>query len=151
MLFAWQVKHPQKKLPPALAAAVYTSACLLSFDNTVDLDLQSARSFGGGNYSGVATDQQAWLQGGQGRNQIGRERSSVPGPNPSSSQRGSGSQRYNNQQYVAVKDGRGPRSDPNNYGRSPSTGQYPPSDNRYNNSSSGRNAYFKRPKGGGGA
>ncbi|CAM6097575.1 unnamed protein product [Calypogeia fissa] len=149
---AFKVKYPQKTLPPVLAAAVYTTACVLSFDNTLERDLPPSRSYGGSSSrSGAGPDQRSWGQGNPGGSGSGRERSNVPGVSSSNAQRGSGSQRWGNSLYVAVKDGKSPRQEHSNDGKVSSGGQGA-FDTRHKGShhqGSGRGAYFKRPKGGG--
>ncbi|KAL2634461.1 hypothetical protein R1flu_005940 [Riccia fluitans] len=73
---SFKIKYPREKLPPELAASVYTIACILSFDNMINLEpvapSRPSSALGPGTASRM--DSQAWFQGGQGQQSNGGNR-----------------------------------------------------------------------------
>ncbi|KAG6557198.1 hypothetical protein Mapa_001125 [Marchantia paleacea] len=151
---SFKIKYPREKLPPLLAASVYTIACILSFDNIPPVP----RPFYASNPKSTnRSDLQAWFQGGQGHSQNGYRRERRQGP-VSDSDNGHGksvTQRASSSPGAPVSSERYVRQEGKSHAQS-SGGRgkfYSPPESRqkgFNNTGSGRGSYSKRPKGGAG-
>ncbi|KAL3693235.1 hypothetical protein R1sor_006886 [Riccia sorocarpa] len=157
---SFKIKNPREKLPPDLAASVYTIACILSFDNILNLEPAGPSRASPASGAGTASrmDSQAWFRGGQGQNNGGNRKEQKAGvfsENEKVVGRPAVSTTVHSQTRVVRSEKRYIRQDGKPHARNPAGrgNSYVATEQRQkvsSNTGSGRGTYVKRSKNGGG-